>query len=254
MSAFDTKPAVSLIIESVPLTHSGKGQAFFLPVADFPVTGPELELIKGLMRQVITEIRKSLNLRSELLIQLANLHLEDGASRLSSNAGKWRPEVGLGVWPDREPPTLYTVDEIRNLKENEKPRTLMHQVFRVTASQQDREAAQDTMLGLGTVLHLLIPDLWEEFRTRASECLLPPIKEESFRCFPFYVPLLERRSIVKAKADDLTAWLCGAPVYIRESAEDKGILMLFMEDPGPIFDRVGARPMDGQRNGWYFTN
>ena len=68
--------------------------------------------------------------------------------------------------------------------------------------------------------------LWS-ILARSKQGYLPTIQERHFRKSEIYLPLLDRKSIVAAKSrEQLDAWMCGIEIYLRESAEDRGILLL----------------------------
>jgi len=183
----------------------------------------------------------------EYFVQFTQLHHEDGPQRLSQNGKAWMPQLGLGIWPDREPPSLWTVEEFQNLAPGEMIRPLMHQVFRVTTDAESRHAARGVMFGIGAGMQVLVPEGDTEFTRRTTELLLPRIQEPSFRAFEFYVPLLDRNSVASADAATLDEWMSGARLYWRESPEDGGLLVLSAIPlaglwPGLGFDRLPGQP------------
>ncbi|SRR6266498_3547237 len=240
----------SVTLEPVNTPEGWVGEVFLLPVSAFPVPDAELTEIRRILRLLNSEIYRSGD--CEVFIQMAHLHLGDGGARLSRNARDWMPQMGLGVWPDREAPALYTPEEIQNVKQDEKPRTLMHQVFRVSAPAPARKKAMDVMLGLGTMIQIAPNETWDDFRARTTEVLLPPIEEPSFRFFPYYVPLLDKHSVVSVKSVDLQRSLCGATAYIRESVEDKGILVVSVAQVTPILEKLGAKLITEPKVCWQF--
>lgn len=170
--------------------------------------------------------------------------------RLSEHGREWLPALGLGVWPDREPPKFWTMDDFMNLAEGEKPRTLMYQVLRVTTSLERRDGARDIMLGLGTIVQILTRDSGEDFLKRATLNISAPIKDPSFTCFPFYVPLFEVKTITNASAASIDQWMCGASLYIRESKEDNGILFVSRGPVKELLRSLGATPIDNGESEW----
>ena len=103
---------------------------------------------------------------------------------------------------------------------------LMHTVFHVSAGGEAAAHARDEMVGSGTVIHALHTDSSEKYLAAMRELLWPRITEEALRGHPFYVPLLEARSLQHASANTLDSWMGPASVYIRESVEDGGILII----------------------------
>ena len=148
------------------------------------------------------------------------------------------PEVGLGVWTDRDPPAVWTAEDFVDLGPGEQPRVLMYQVFLITPSDEAGEVARSIMLGY--MVNILTTEDIDTLLTRASTALLPSIKDPSFKCFPFYIPLLERKTLLSAQEDQLEKWFCGAAVYIRDSMEDQGVLIVSRNNLAPILKELGA--------------
>jgi hypothetical protein len=148
--------------------------------------------------------------------------------------------LGLGVWPDRSAPTIWTPRDFEDLMPGEAPRTVMYQVLRVTANDSEtRTAARQIMLGLGTVLQIGYVEntnIIEEGR----RTLLPNITDASFTCFPFYVPLLDMKAVTSSTADQLDLWACGGSLYIRESTEDRGLLIISKQRLDAMLQNIGA--------------
>jgi hypothetical protein len=212
------------------------GEAFLMPVSAFPMSAKETVCVKYFVNKLAGVISHG---TLEVFLQLTQFG--SGKQRLVEHGSNWAPELGLGVWPARPSPTLWTQEDIANLIPGEKLRPLMHQVLRISGSKRDREQASDTMLDLGTILEIMAPGDTKSLLARTRGVLLPGIKEPSLRNFSCYVPLLDRKSLESATAEQLDAWLCGAAVYIRESFEDKGILIASRVPLTPTLKQLGGR-------------
>lgn len=219
-------------------------QGALLHLSCFPTPEEELLPVRDFLRRLVGKLRGAASL--ETFIQFRSLHLADGSSRVSSNGRAWMPAMGLGVWPDREPPTRWTMEELRDLMPGDKVRPLMNIVLRVTTSLEAREQARNAMLGMGTILQLVTLSENGDFLSAARALLKPSIKDPSYTSFPFYVPLLEAKSVLHAQASQLDAWLCGANAYIRESPEDSGILIVskslqaILHSIGAVETKIGS--------------
>lgn len=217
-------------------------EGYLLPVSGFPMLQTEVLPLLDFLRDLgrIANVGKSL----EVFIQAAQLVPKEmggtSAAILSQHGRDWIPKLGLGIWPDRPAPSLWTPKDFEDLAPGEKPRRLMYQVLRITKSIEARENARDTLLGLGTVLQIICsaPDAFLE---KMRSTFLKSITEPSFSCFSFYVPLFEANTLSRASASDLESWMGGASVYVRESAEDKAILLLAAESLVPILRKLGAQ-------------
>ncbi|AEU38911.1 hypothetical protein [Granulicella mallensis] len=64
-------------------------------------------------------------------------------------------------------------------------------------------------------------------RLNANNRYLPEITDPGFGRADFVFPLLDCRILASARSAELiNQWLCSIDLYIRESPEDKGILLL----------------------------
>lgn len=200
-------------------------QGALIGLSGFPTPEDELAPVRHVLQGLLGALKGDAA-SLETFIQFSSLHLADGSTRLSSNGRAWMPTMGLGVWPDREPPARWTMEELRDLMPGDKVRPLMNILLRVTTTQTAREHARNVMLGLGSVLQFVTASGDENLLTSARALLKPAITDPSFTSFAYYIPLLEGKSVVRATAAQLDAWSCGASAYLRESPEDKGILII----------------------------
>jgi hypothetical protein len=228
-------------------------EALLLEVTAFPIAEEQRPFVRQFLARLSTALRRESKLSLDVFLQLFCLRLGGGSDLVSSHGRNWMPKLGLGVWPDRSAPTFWTKDDFAELEPGAKPRTLMHQVLQVTKSEDARLDAINVMQGLGSAMQVMACDGSETFLKNARETLLPPIKDPSFTCFPFYVPLLERTSIEKTSAEQLYKRSCGASVYIRESVEDNGVLLLSNLPLRPSLEKLGGRLEDGTSPVWYVS-
>ena len=240
------KPSVTLQAIQAPAPW----EAYLLSVSGFPVPEEELSSVRQFLQKLTKMAIDRWKLEAEFGIQLVQLHLGDGPARVAAHGREWIPQVGLGVWPDREPPKSWTQEDFTELGIGERPRELMYQVLRVSTTPQARENALNVMLGLGTALEILSSGSVGSFLERARAILLPPIKDPAYTCFPFYVPLAEAKSLRDAVPGQLDSWLCGCSVYIRESAEDTGVLIASRESLRPVLEGLGGRLKPGPEPMW----
>lgn len=228
-------------------------QAYVAPISEFPLPESEAEPIRSFLQRFTDVSAKMWHLNTEVFIQLTQLHLGNGERRLPIYGREWLPETGLGIWPDREPPTLWTMAEFESAKPGERMRPLTHQVFRISASGEARHNARDVMLDLGSILQVMTADTPDVLLANAKQLLLPPIQELSFRSFPFYIPLLECRSLENVTSKELDEWLCGATIYVRESFQDRGILIVSARPLDPVLAELGGQFCEQPRPHWQLT-
>ena len=233
-----------------PIKSNFPWEAYLLPVSGFGVPEEELFPVKMFLERLTSALLRDPKLSIEVFIQLMQLHWGGGPEKLAANGREWLPSLGLGVWPDREPPRFWSMEDFKNLTPGEKPRTLMDQVFRVTAPMGARLGACSILLGLGTLVQIFTRDTSEVFLERTKSVLLPPIKDPSYTCFPFYVPLLEAKSIASCSSADLDQWICGASLYVRESKQDNGILIVSKDPLKDVLHALGSRLRPGSEDEW----
>ncbi len=97
------------------------------------------------------------------------------------------------------------------------------------------------MLPFGPLLEFLSTEDSEALFGRAEAALLPSIQDPSYTCFPFYLPLLESKTLKSATPAQLETWFCGAMIYLRQSFEDKGIIIASRESLTAILNELGGR-------------
>lgn len=243
--------AQDLFVRALPAPESWFAAS--LPVQGFPATAGEIAAADRLWNAVAGYQRQQSRLKSEVVVQIICLHHADGPARMMKNGAKWMPMVGLGVFPNDPPPTIWAPADFEDLGPGEMPRPLMHQVLRITAGQEERDAARRALLGLGTIVEIWHRDVDQPLLNAWKELLVPPITDPAFLGFPVYVPLLRAASVETASATQLEEWLAGARFYVRESNEDRMILFLSPEPLDPLFQACGGRRVP-EEGGWRFSS
>jgi len=69
-----------------------------------------------------------------------------------------------------------------------------------------------------------------------SDALLPGIQDPTYSSYPFFVPLIERKTLAMATPKMLDSWI-GDAIYLRFSFEDKGILII---SPTPLEEAIAG--------------
>ena len=228
--------ALRLLVHRAPEPFS----CFLIPVNEFPIQRELRERVFQFVEPFVAAVHKAETLQPEVFLQFTQIHHENGPVTLSKHGSEWLPQLGLGVWPDREPPKMWTMEEFQNLAPGEMIRPLMHQVFRITTDSEARFRARDAFFGTGAGLQMSMRKGDEGLLKRATEYLLPRMTEPSFQAFEYYVPLLDGRSVEASSADDLETWLCGAQLYLRESVEDGCVLIVSRVPLENVLGAMGA--------------
>ena len=195
-------------------------------VSGFPVPEREVEEYRRGSEELIARLRTDFPKAStQVYLQFHRLLPGQDIATLQQNARLWLLETGLGVWPDREPPRLWTKEDLEEAEEPAKVRPLMYKVMKVQDEVRAGTHAWETMAGRGCLLQIgtSAPD---SFQNHATELFVPRMEQSVFASFPFYVPLLEAKSCAEASAEEMNGWLRFCGFYLRESAEDGGLLAI----------------------------
>ena len=224
--------------------------SILLPVSAFPIPKTEFLLLAAVVESVAREAINSLHLSAEVFLQVEQSDDPGFRNLYAGRAARWMPELGLGIWPDREPPVCWSTEQFKKLRPGEKPRALMHQVLWISGPRQVKAEASAAMLPFGPLLQIMTRDDGATFLERATSLLLPPLTDRTFTGYPFYVPLLEFGSLARATSEQVETWLCGASLYIRESFEDTGILIVSREPLAPLLEGLGGRLEAGTEPVW----
>ena len=235
----------SIQIKLEPIEIPAPRQAGLLRVRQFPLAGEEMDAICLMLRFLGEVAVQEYKLHHEILLQLWSLSPQTGGDILSANVTEWSPKFGLGVWPNRKPPQAWTeemlVDAAAAALRGQEPERPSNRLLRLTAAESQRTDAAAKMRGFGAQIEIFAKDSIELIEERARDLFLPTIVESRFQNEPFYLPLLDGASLSNSgAASQLQAWLCGIDLYIRESAEDRGILLISSLPLEPLLNQAQA--------------
>jgi len=222
-------------------------EAYVLPVSGYPMEAAESTAANAFLDSLCGAAQRW-QLSSEVLMQLEQLDADGCREAFTEYARTWIPQTGLGVWVDRRPPEKWTQAELADVVPGDKLRPIMFLVFRVSTAQKTRVDARHNMLRFGPVLEILTPQ-GEAYLQGCSEVFKQGIVDPSFTCFPYYVGLIEGKSMANAKREQLDRWFQGVTLYVRQSFEDKGILIASSVALSGLFEEIGGVR---DQNGWTF--
>jgi hypothetical protein len=120
----------------------------------------------------------------------------------------------------------------------------MYTLFRVTTGAIACQDAMATMAGTGTGIQIVSQVETEKLLNNMKELFLDFIKERIFRIFPWYVPLLRMKSLEEPLTAITEQALTGITLYIRESPEDGGVLILSREPLEEVLLQIGCQRID----------
>ena len=142
-------------------------------------------------------------------------------------------DYGLGIYPQLPPPAKWTREEFSSLFHPQKLRPLAHDIMRVDSNAEDIATIRDLFLGSGAYAQVFCAS-GTSFYQAATALFKPLITDKLMRTFPYHAPLLQRSAVESCTPAQLDAWACGAVVYLRESVEDHGLLVLRRGELEPV--------------------
>jgi hypothetical protein len=243
-SASETLVASPLAFQSI---KTDSLHAVLVPTKGFPIVEAEIGAVREFLRLLREALSSEWKLSGELFLQHDQMHKADAAGRFADSAKQWRPRLGLGLWPGRNLPALWTKEEFMALEPGQKMRKVSYKLFRAERTPKVQDSMWEVMLGLGTLLEIWLPSDDLGFFKRTREFIVPQIQERAFRNYLFYAPLLAAKDLGSVGIDQ---WLCGASAYIRESVEDQGILIATNFPLDPLLERLVARMNRHERPTW----
>ena len=247
----DTQAARHLTGEELDLPAGWSGYA--IPVGPSPLGAALSARLRAALGLLVDRLEPAEPQVRTLWLLTDNLYKDDQILNLSRNGRAWKPSFGLGRWPDQPPPRMTRVSDMLDLAWGEALRRPYHSVVQLGATGEAMDTAWTTMFGLGATIITLVPDGPSAMLASIREPLREDITDESFQDFPFYFPLLSTKTALQASAEQLGNWLGPAELYIRESEEDRAVLVLSRR-PVPILqgvlERIGfptrRQPQPGQ--------
>jgi hypothetical protein len=102
-------------------------------------------------------------------------------------------------------------------------------VFQIS-DEAGKEEAHRTMGGHGALIMFLSRLKESELRGRWKELFGKRVTDRLFQAMPLFIPLFGAQSFQNVPEDEITAWLESFELYIGESVEDKGILVVAREN------------------------
>lgn len=160
------------------------------------------------------------------------------------HARNWLPETVLGVWTHLPPPRMTTAEDLMEMDPQSPEGMRIYSLFRVTTGADACLDAVTTMAGTGTGIQIVSLIEAEKLLRNWRDLFLGFIKERIFRIFPWYIPLLRMKSVEEPVADLTRQAFTNIMLYIRDSPEDGGLLILSREPLEEIFLRMGCQPVD----------
>lgn len=171
-------------------------------------------------------------------LQLWRLHIGGGAAMLSRNARQWNPAIGVGVWLDQPPPTLWTVEEFLKAVPGAGMRPPLYQVLLLGPEDRDFLAIWRATGGRGAWLAFSVATEPSAFLHTEAPLYKSWIEEPSIAAFDHFVPLMKAASLSSEVLKERQRHLAGVRNYLRESDEDGGLLVISENPVRPILEQI----------------
>jgi hypothetical protein len=233
-----------LPVRELSLEGQEGGFEYYLIAAPRALRPDSYHPARAFLQGLVSYFTARLGCDHESFIQMGQVREQEATRLFASHARDWIPETGLGVWPHRPAPRMWQMEDMENIESASGTGPLLNSVFRVTAQANARLEAMTTMLGTGCGLQLVSHVESAVLLEDLKELFLGFIQERVFRIFPWYVPLLEKGALAKPMPPFTATVLRGTSLYIRESPEDGGILIVSALPLAEILARLGCKPME----------
>ena len=200
--------------------------------------------VRAFLEGLVSYFTGRLGYHHESFVQVSKGRDSEAMRLFSTNAPKWIPETGLGVWPHHPAPKMMAIEEMEEVESAASTRALLHSVFRVTVGGNARLDAMKKMVGTGCGLQLVSNVESTVLLKNLREVFLGFIKDRVFRIFPWYVPLIEKAVLAEPMGRVTLDAMRDVSLYIRESPEDGGIVIMSATPLAEIFSQLGCQQIE----------
>ena len=228
---------MSLPAESPPelaplelLLETGKWQLHRLPNKIFPAGKPYTEQARRWHDELDRQFERAGLLHLEVFLHVWKMSEPPIPELYRENTRRWKPSLGLGVWPDRPAPAPWTRDSFMDASASillgEEIPLSAYRLLHLAASPSIRAEASQHLLGSGGSTRFWGTADFAAFSKRSAELFLPSITSPTYRNERFYIPLLSPAALVSATPAQIDEWMCGMGAYAQESPDAGGLLIL----------------------------
>lgn len=226
--------------EIVEISLPDPWHLYLLKTSNVPLIHQELSAVRTVVSAIQRAATVEWKLRAHTFLQTWKIAVEGNPALYEANLGKWLPTIGLGVWPNRNPPRRLTqssaMDAAAAMFSGEEPELSTYYLVYISGGETAAEHAAETMLGRGMLQQLFTAKSFSDLQEQGKKVFLDKIEEQAYKRSRYYTPLLESATFAAATSEQIGEWMCGADLYLRESAEDKGLLILSRRDLRSILE------------------
>jgi hypothetical protein len=224
---------------------AGPFECYFIP-APVGLRPDSYDLLRAFLEDLVATFIARFGCNHESFIEAGAGKDTAAMTQFSINARTWIPEAGQGVWPNRPAPRMMKMADFEDIESPAKMPSILNPVFRLTAPANARFDAMSTMAGSGCSLQILTALEGPVLMSNLKELFLDFIEDRLFRIFPWYVPLLDKAALTDPMRSLAANSIRDVALYIRESPEDGGILIMSAEPLAEILRRCGCRQIEDE--------
>ncbi len=226
-------------LTAVRLTTGTEWFVYIIPVPAFPLKASQRKELFASVALLIRLLREESNANRSAWLELDHLHQDNAIQQIGKCAPLWNPEIGLGLKPEAESPRYWTEDDLTNRDHDSPMPALMRNILLLNTSDEHSAQACQSMTGTGGLTQVIHRCTTERMRRAWYEVLHPFITEEGLAAFPIYMPLLTTESLTASALPMVEHCMREVDVYIRESAEEKGVFLISARALEPWLEAAG---------------
>lgn len=250
---------------------------YWIPVSDIPTYGREIDWLHCFFDELHAVLTKDNKLRQESFLQMKlTAPMGHVKETLHKHQARLMPLMGLGRKPHGKLPPIPTEEDLEPIIKGKAKFDFNEYVadYMFWFLERDERWKRELFLGYGgyTMIYLPpdpatmpppIPDypvirempafkhfntdsLWEAtfrlgdaFREKSRTVFGKGLEEEpSFDGLTFIIPYWNAKDCLSAPAEELSEWFNVFDVFIAESPDDRGILIVSKEDLDPVFIEI----------------
>lgn len=227
-------------LQLTPVSIAEPYRAYLVPVRAFPLGERDQSTVAAFIDDFCSTAARVFGCGSEVFVQLEQFHGKEPRELFADHGKKWLPETGLGIWVDRPKPEKWTKEELEDLIPGDRLRPLMFQVFRISTGALERVEARSKLFKYGSILEIFTV-FGDDYLPKVKPIFMAGIVDRTYRCFPYYVPLIECKNLAKASREQLDDWFDSTELYVRQSFEDQGVILAAPRALDNIFTQMGGR-------------
>ncbi|NYF78653.1 hypothetical protein [Granulicella arctica] len=214
------------LFEAVVLKVAELWHAYLVPLPKLPLAIEKRPELLQYMQQFLKILSAEMTYERSVFLQLDELHQDNAIRNISRYGRQWSPQMGLGLLPEAPPPRYWTTEDLLERDYTSTIPALMHSVMHLDTDNAGTKSACEVMTGTAGLIQVLHTCNAAQLLQGWFDVFQPTIQEEGLAAYPLYLPLISGTCIANCTSENLDRWMADAQIYIRESAEDKGILIL----------------------------